>query len=175
VSDGQIIVTDRLRLTAIRADAIESLLNGDAVTAGRLQGFEFPIEFIETIEDAFLKGQMERLLLRPSGQGWCVRVITREEDDKVIGHCGFHGHPEDVGRAEIGYLIFENVRGNGYATEATLGLVNWAREQGVETVFAAVSPKNHSSIRVAERAGFHRSGVQGTELEGEEFVFERNT
>jgi RimJ/RimL family protein N-acetyltransferase len=159
----------------MRAETIKSLLEGDLVTAGRLQGFEIPIEFLETVEDAFLKGQMERLLLRPTGQGWCVRVITREEDDKVIGHCGFHGHPEDVGRAEIGYLIFENVRGNGYATEATLGLVNWAREQGVKTVFAAVSSKTHSSIRVAERAGFHQNGTQGSEIDGEEFVFERNT
>lgn len=175
VSDDQVIHTERLRQIELRADAIESLLKGDLVSAGRLQGFEIPVEFLETINNAFLKVQMERLLLRPSVRGWCVRVIIREKDEKVIGHSGFHGHLRDVGRAEIGYLIFKNFRGKGYATEAALGLVNWAREQGVEKVFAAVSSKNHSSIRVAERAGFHPTGGQGIEIDDEEILFERNT
>lgn len=175
VSDESIIHTERLRLVELRAEAIKSLLIGDLVTAGAMQGFEIPLEFLETIDDAFLKIQMERILLRPSDRGWCVRVVTRVEDEKVIGHSGFHGHPDDVGRAEIGYLIFETVRGNGYATEATNGLVDWARERGVETVFVSVSPKNCPSIRVAERAGFHQSGVQGNDSDGDELIFERNT
>jgi RimJ/RimL family protein N-acetyltransferase len=175
VSDDPTIHTERLRLIELRAEAIKSLLKGDLITAGHLQGFAIPSEYLETIEDAFLENQLQRLLLRPSGRGWCVRVIIREGDDEVIGHCGFHGQPEDVGRAEMAYLIFESFRGNGYATEATMGLVNWAREQGVEMVFAAVSPENHSSIRVAERAGFHLAGVPGSESDGKEILFERNT
>lgn len=168
------IYTARLRLSAMRAGVIKSLLHRDTVTAGRLQGIEIPIVFLETIEEAFLKNQKERILQRPTSRSWCVRVIIREEDDVVIGHCGFHGHPEDVGRAEIGYLVFENYRGNGYATEAALGLIDWARGQGAKAVFAAVSPNNHSSIRVAEKAGLRQTGMQGDDAAGQEYLFEMN-
>jgi len=50
---------------------------------------------------------------RPSGRSWCIRAIVRDEDDTVIGHSGFHGPPEDVGHAEIGYNVLEPYRRNG--------------------------------------------------------------
>lgn len=166
------IHTARLRLSAMREGVLTALLNRDAVTAGRLQGIEIPLEFLETIDETYLKNQKERIRQRPTSRAWCVRVMIREEDDTVIGHCGFHGHPDDVGRAEIGYLVFENHRGNGYATEAALGLIDWARGQGERAVFAAVSPDNHSSIRVAEKAGFHRVGVPRDDPDVQEYLFE---
>lgn len=58
VSDEQIIRTDRLRIIALRAKVIRSLLNSDLVAAGRRRGFEIPIEFLETIKKAFLKGAL---------------------------------------------------------------------------------------------------------------------
>jgi len=159
----------------LRAEAIESLLSGDLATAGKRQGLDIPEEFLETINDEFLKIQLERSVKRPSGRGWCVRIVTLAEAETVIGHSGFHGHPDDVGRAEIGYLIFERFRGNGYATETTLGLVNWAHEQGVEKVFVSISPENPASIRVAERAGFHVSANQLSDSDNDELLYERAT
>ena len=175
MSDELIIHTARLRLSALREGVIRSLLDRDLATAGRLQGIDIPLVFLETIEEAFLKNQMERVLQRPNSEAWCVRMIIRDEDDVVIGHCGFHGHPDDVGRAEIGYLVFEDYRGSGYATEAAMGLIDWARGQGAKVVFAAVSPNNRSSIRVAEKAGLRQTDIKGDDAQGEEFLFEITT
>jgi RimJ/RimL family protein N-acetyltransferase len=46
-----------------------------------------------------------------------------------------------------------------------------ARENGSTAVFAAVSPNNPSSIRVVEKVGFLQTGVQGGDVDGEEYVF----
>jgi RimJ/RimL family protein N-acetyltransferase len=109
---------------------------------------------------------------RPSGRGWCARTIVREEDGAVIGHCGFHGPPEDVGRAEIGYTILPPYRRQGFAVETAQGLVDWARTQGETVVFASVSPDNLASLAVVEKLGFRQTGVQVDEIDGEEGVFE---
>jgi RimJ/RimL family protein N-acetyltransferase len=172
VPDASAIRTERLQLVAIGADALTSLLNSDVDAASELQGFRFPSAFLDAVNDAFLAGQLKSIALTPSGQDWSVRAIVREQDDAVIGHCGFHGPPDVVGRAEIGYTIFPDYRDNGYATEAVHGLVSLARENGSKVVFAAVSPDNPSSIRVVEKVGFHQTGLQGNKGDGEEFVFE---
>jgi RimJ/RimL family protein N-acetyltransferase len=172
VTDAQEIHTTRLRLALMRTEALSSLLEGDAVTAGEFQGVAIPSAFLDSVNESFLTRYLEQMLLRPSRQGWGVRAIIREHDGLVIGHCGFHGPPEVIGRAEIGYTIFEAYRENGYATEAARGLVDWARLQGSKVVFAAVSPNNPSSLRVIEKAGFRRTTVQVDEIDGEEYVFE---
>jgi len=131
-----------------------------------------PGEFFEPADDFFLKIQLDRMTSRPAGRGWCARVVVREEDDVVVGHCGFHGPPGDVGRAEIGYTILPPHRRRGYATEAAKGLIDWARAQGETVVFASVSPDNAASLAVVEKLGFRQTGVQIDEVDGEEGVFE---
>ena len=170
--DASLIHTARLRLVPICAQVLTSLLNRDVNTAGELQGFSFPLAFLDSLNESFLTNQLRNIDLTPSGQDWRIRAIVRERDDVVIGHCGFHGPPEVVGRAEIGYTIFPEYRDNGYATEATHGLTDLARENGSKVVFAAVSPNNLSSIRVVEKVGFLQTGVQVNEVDGDEYVFE---
>ena len=60
-------------------------------------------------DDVFLQVPLRRMEEDPGGRGWCVRAMVRVEDSAVVGHCGFHGPPMAVGRAEIGYieLVFE--------------------------------------------------------------------
>jgi RimJ/RimL family protein N-acetyltransferase len=166
-----LIHTARLRLAPLCAEVLHSLLNGDVDTAGQLQGFNFPPAFLDSINESFLTKQLRNIERTPPGQEWYLRAIVREQDDAVIGHCGFHGPPQVVGRAEIGYTIFPEYRDNGYATEATRGLIEVARENGSTAVFAAVSPNNPSSIRVVEKVGFLQTGVQGGDVDGEEYVF----
>ncbi len=166
------IHTARLRLAPICAQVLTSLLNRDVNTAGELQGFSFPLAFLDTINESFLTNQLRNIDLTPSGQDWRIRAIVREQDDVVIGHCGFHGPLEVAGRAEIGYTIFPEYRDNGYATEATYALIDLARKNGSKVVFAAVSPNNLSSIRVVEKVGFLQTGVQVNEVDGDEYVFE---
>ena len=63
----------------------------------------------------------------------------------------------------LGYAVARQFRGLGFATEATLGLVNFAFAQGnIERVAAETLPELTASIRVLEKAGFRRSGSAQT-------------
>ena len=174
MSGAPIIRTTRLRLVPIHAEVLTSLLNGDVDGAGQLQGFSFPSAFLDSVNDTFLTNQLRNIELTSLGQDWSVRAVVRDEDDAVIGQCGFHGPPEVIGRAEIGYTIFPDFRNHGYATEAVAGLTDLARVNGSTVVFASVSSDNLPSIRVVEKAGFHRTGWQKNRDDGEEYVFEKN-
>ena len=166
------MVTARLRLEPLRPETIEALLSGDREAADRIQGRTLPEEFLDPADEPFLKIQLSRMASRPEGRGWCARVIVRDEDGAVIGHCGFHGPPVDVGRAEVGYTVFPPYRRQGYAVEAVEALLGLARSEGTTVVFASVSPDNGASLAVVGKLGFRRTGVQIDEIDGEEGVFE---
>jgi ribosomal-protein-alanine N-acetyltransferase len=165
------IITSRLRLESMLAETLELLLAGDVGGAERVQGMTFSEAFLQSVDERFLTIQLGRIRFRPSGSSWCIRVIVRDDDDAVIGHSGFHGPPEDIGRVEIGYNVLPPYRRNGYASETVQGLVDWARLQGQSAVYASVSPDNASSIGLVTKLGFLQSGVQEDEVDGEEYVF----
>jgi RimJ/RimL family protein N-acetyltransferase len=172
MSESSPIVTPRLRLELLLAETLGLLLTGDTKGAESVQGLDLTGPFLQSLDDRFLTNQLERMRSRPSGRSWCIRAIVRDEDDTVIGHSGFHGPPEDVGRAEIGYNILEPYRRNGYATEAVQSLVDWARRDGERVVYASISPSNFASIGVATKLGFRHTGVHRDEIDDEVYVFE---
>lgn len=172
MSESSPIVTSRLRLELLFSETLKLLLAGDTRGAERTQGLTFSEPFLRSVDDRFLTIQLGRIRARPSARGWCIRAIVRDDDDEVIGHSGFHGPPEDVGRAEIGYNVLPPYRRIGYASETVRALVDWARQQGENVVYASISPKNTASIGVVKKLGFRFCGVQDDEIDGEEYVFE---
>jgi RimJ/RimL family protein N-acetyltransferase len=167
-----VVVSRRLRLEPLRPETIEALLVGDRAAADRMQGRTLPEQFFGPDDEHFLKIQLNRMSSRPEGRGWCGRVIVRDEDGAVLGHCGFHGPPEDVGRAEVGYTVLPAYRRQGYAVEAVAALLGFARSEGTTVVFASVAPDNMASLAVIGKLGFRQTGVQIDEIDGEEGVFE---
>ncbi len=170
-NDGP-IETPRLRLVLLQPTSLALLRARDAQAASRVEGFSFSDDFLDTVNDLFLARNLEGRQKWPSDPGWFVRAIVRKSDGEVLGHCGFHGAPQDVGRAEIGYTIFAPYRRRGYAAESAQGLVEWARGQGTSVVFATVAPNNIGSLGVVHRLGFHQTLPQGPRANYEEFVFE---
>ncbi|MGO8874988.1 MAG: GNAT family N-acetyltransferase [Acidimicrobiales bacterium] len=166
------LVTARLHLEPLQPATLEALLSRDTKAAERAQGTSLPDGFFAPTDDFFLEIQLARMRSRPSERAWCARVMVRQEDGTVIGHCGFHGPPADVGRAEIGYMVLPPHRSQGYATEAAQALVDWARTQGERVVFASISPDNVASLAVVGKLGFRQTGVQIDEIDGEEAVYE---
>ncbi len=166
------VETPRLRLRSLTAQTVERLLDGDVTGASQIQGSAFSEHFLESVNETFLKIHLEGLRRHPSDPGWFVRAITRKDDGLIVGHCGFHGAPQDIGRAEIGYTIFPPYRRCGYGAEAAQGLVEWARLRRAPAVVAAVSVTNVASIGLVTKLGFRASGVVRTPSGDEEFVFE---
>ncbi|MGW1889920.1 GNAT family N-acetyltransferase [Streptomyces sp. NPDC002004] len=92
--------------------------------------------------------------------GWGVYVIIRAEDGRALGAMGFHGAPDEEGRAEVGYDLAEAARGRGYATEALRALTAWAfTHPQLRTLRARIDPDNAPSHAVITRAGFAPAGT----------------
>ena len=173
VHNDTTIETSRLRLELLLPVALEALRVRDFDGAARAQGFSFSDDFMRTVNDVFLARQIEGQQRRSSTPGWFARAIVRKDDEMLIGHCGFHGTPEDVGRAEIGYTVFESYRRQGYAGEAVQGLLEWAREQGTRVVFASVSADNQPSLAVVAKLDFRQTDVRTSPDGGRELIFQR--
>jgi GNAT superfamily N-acetyltransferase len=77
----------------------------------------------------------------------------------VVGGVGFHGPPDDLGAAEIGYGVAASVRGQGIASAAVAQLRSLPLLPGVTALVAHTDPDNPASQRVLEHNGFVRDGV----------------
>jgi [ribosomal protein S5]-alanine N-acetyltransferase len=166
------IRTSRLELRPLEPAAIRHLMAGDRDEAERLLQVELPAEF-PTPDDlaGFLPIQLHRMEERPDRREWMARLMVTNLGETAVGHCGFHGPPDVIGRAEIGYTVFEGHRGKGFAKEAARALVSWAFAQGEREVYASVSPDNTASLAVVKALGFTQVGTQEDEIDGLELVF----
>jgi RimJ/RimL family protein N-acetyltransferase len=88
---------------------------------------------------------------------WAVFRIVDKAAGKVVGGVNLRLGEHDV--AEVSYFLSRAARGRGFATRAVRLVSRRAFEQlGIEL---RSHPDNEASVRVAERAGFTREGVEG--------------
>lgn len=93
----------------------------------------------------------------PTSIGLLAVEVVKTGD--VVGYCGL----VDSGRAPAGEpeLAFELLRrawGRGYATEAALAVLDWARSSGHQRLWATVWDWNVESRRVLTKLGFVETG-----------------
>lgn len=79
--------------------------------------------------------------------------IRRREDGHAIGGVGFHGPPDEDGKVTIGYGLVPTAQGNGYASEALRGLIEFARSHGVTCVEGDTTHENTASQHVMAAVG----------------------
>jgi len=104
---------------------------------------------------------------------WSIGLLAveRKADRDVIGYCGLvdSGRGPD-GEPELAFELLRRVRCQGYATEASLAVLDWARSSGHERLWATVWGWNTASRRVLAKVGFTETGrkevdpVHGTTL-----------
>ena len=90
---------------------------------------------------------------QPSSTG--LLAVERKAADDVIGYCGLidSGRGSD-GEPELAFELLRRVWRQGYATEASLAVVDWARSSGYERLWATVWEWNTASRRVLAKVGF---------------------
>ena len=89
-------------------------------------------------------------------------------DDEVVGWVDYDAEQPwlDAGAVNIGYSVFAEARGNGYATRAVqLLLDQLAAHTTFTTAHLLIDPANTRSLAVAARVGFVPAGdVDGQRL-----------
>ncbi|KQU65102.1 GNAT family N-acetyltransferase [Phycicoccus sp. Root101] len=96
-------------------------------------------------------------------------AVERRVEGDVIGYCGLvhsgrgsEGGDEggDKGRdePELAFELLRRVHGQGYATEAALAVIEHARADGHQRLWATVWDWNTASRRVLAKLGFTESG-----------------
>ncbi len=158
----------------ITADA--ELLSSDLAGRQALKqalGADVPADWPPEGNDANVLGWMRgKLVVAPDELGWWPWYVLLQGDPRAAaGLAGFKG-PPTAGTAEIGYSVVESLQRRGIATEAVGALISWALDhESVQTVIAHTLADNVPSIRVLEKLGFERAGVND---EGElRFVLEQ--
>ena len=89
-----------------------------------------------------------------------VWAITGRDDGQLMGAMGLHDVLSDQGRAELGYWLGADYRGNGYATEAARRVISWCFEVGeFHRIQATHFPGNQGSAGVMRNIGMQEEGL----------------
>ncbi len=88
--------------------------------------------------------------------------IVLKDSGVVIGECDARiGQNENTYYGgNIGYSIFEQYRGNGYATEAVKLLLNIFKDNNMKEVYVTNDVSNYASKRVCEKSGGEFLGIK---------------
>ena len=172
------IRTRRLELVPLSHAFLDALLAGRRDEAQALASFPVPAYWPGEHEGHF-RMRLDQMQRDPATGPWLVRaLVLRDDGREAVGRAGFHGPTgvngqHDPAAVEIGYDVDPEHRRNGYASEAVLGLIEWAAaEHGIRRFLASISPANAPSLGVARKLGFVQVGTQWDEEDGEELVFE---
>jgi ribosomal-protein-alanine N-acetyltransferase len=176
---ADLIRTQRLDLVPMTPQFLEASLRGDREQVGLLLAATIPEDWSDAAR--WVQRRLDQLREDSSLQPWLLRAIVLRSESTMIGHVGFHTRPGEEylvelapGGVEFGYTVFLHWRRQGYASEASTGLMDWAhRLHGVTRFIVSISPMNVASLALARQLDFHRIGSQIDEEDGPEDIFER--
>jgi RimJ/RimL family protein N-acetyltransferase len=138
--------TERLRLRRFRPDDWEAIYAyaSDAATNFYLREGEITEE------------ELRAWVTTQSVDEEVAYAVVVKPDDAPIGHLIFRPEPIPC-TYEIGWVLHERSRGQGYATEAARARLDYGfTTLGLHRVIATCQPENVASWRVMERLGMRR-------------------
>ena len=148
-----ILTTERLHLTPlVQADLSELLKVYHHTEMMRyvLMGRQFT--------DEEVRARAQNLVDSWQHDSFGYYTISLSDQADIIGYVGFRRLAKPIegfeGYAELGYMIWPEYAGKGYATEAVHACLDAGFNQfGFESVVATIAPENSASIMVAQRTG----------------------
>ncbi|MCA9102493.1 MAG: GNAT family N-acetyltransferase [Planctomycetales bacterium] len=183
---SQAITSERLELVAMTADFIRASLEGDIGRARAMVPYALPAGWPACTDPGWrdasglLARRLRQLEDAPTLEPWLIRAIVPRNTKVMAGFIGFHdapGAPDldaiSPGAAEFGYTVFPPYRRRGYAREASIALMDWARQtHGVTRFIVSIRPDNVASQALAASLGFVRIGSHLDEVDGLEDILE---
>ena len=143
-------MTDRLLLTPLHVDDAAEMV--DVLADPALHEFTGG-------EPATLDDLRDRYRSWAAGSGrdmerWLNWIVRRHGDGAAIGIVqATVMNPDDDPVALVAWTIGVGWQRQGYATEATVALVEWLVDHGVGSIVAHIHPDHSASANVATRAG----------------------
>lgn len=173
------IVSERLRLISMTPAFLRASLQGRLNEAEEELRLSLPAGWPGDAADV-LSLRLAQLESKPVLQPWLLRAMVLREANNTIGHIGFHTapgaaylEPYSPGAVEFGFTVYPPFHRQGYAREASLALMHWARAtHGVQKFVLTISPDNIPSQALAAQLGFIRIGSHVDEIDGLEDVLE---
>jgi len=165
------VISERLVLPLFTAEILECYLAGDVPAAESAIGVRLPPWVGE--EAGLMRLRLRQIREEPGSEPWLLRPIAlRGAEPVTIGLFNFHGPPDDLGFAEIGYGLDPTYWGQGYAIEAVRAMLDWAAaEYGVHRFRASISPDNTRSANLVAKLGMTRVGAQWDTYDGLELLY----
>lgn len=147
---------------------IRELYGNDAKALLKLEkeNREFFEDFSMLREEEFytLKYQQERIKKyaenRKKDSSYEFGIFSNDENE-LIGSIGlFQVMRGSLQNAVVGYFLDKKHNGKGYTTEAVKLISNFAfKDLNLHRLEAGAMPHNIGSIRVLEKAGYHKEGI----------------
>lgn len=96
-------------------------------------------------------------------------IVLAADRDHLLGSISLMRFSWEHARAEVGYWLAEEARGQGHVTRAVQLITRWGfRHLGLERIDLLAATENPASQRVAERCGFTREAVLRSYLLGKD-------
>ena len=167
------VCTDRLDLAPLALAEIDALIANDGGRLRELTGVLFPRPAAPPPYMADpLPVVRERLRRRPEEAPWWNWLMLERETMRAVGLVAFGGPPDETGTVLIGYAVYEQFEGHGYATEAVKEMIAWAFQQaGVRQVRTLAPVWNTPALRVAENVGMRPVAADEDDDVGEVLVY----
>jgi [ribosomal protein S5]-alanine N-acetyltransferase len=167
-----VVHTSRLDLHPLGSEAVEALIAEDAERLGRLTGARFRTPAAPPYMADALPVVRERLRERPEESPWWNWLVVDRETGEAAGSVAFGGPPNVEGAVLVGYAMYAEFEGRGYATEAVKAMVSWAFAQpGVREVRALAPVWNTPALRVAENVGMRPVASEEDDDVGEVLLY----
>lgn len=143
------IITARLVLRPLRIDDAEEMVGvlADLALHEFTGGRPASLEALNEQYASWVRGSGSATEL------WLNWIVRRRDDEVAIGTVQATCASGDRCEALVAWTIGTPWQRQGYASEATCGLLLWLRNQGIDSVVAHVHTDHAASIAVATRAG----------------------
>lgn len=158
------------------AELHEASLAGERARMEALLGARVPDDWPE---ERHARLFLTKLREQPSWAPWIARALVLRSEGRMIGHAGFHSGPAPAylaeylpGGIELGYTVFARDRRRGYAREAVVALMAFARREhpALTGFVASLSPTNAASLALVKGLGFSKIGDYDDPEDGLEHV-----
>lgn len=156
MSDLVLLETERLVLSGWRIDQVDDLV--------RLHGTPNVARYL-TLDGAPWTEEQARKAVESWIELFATRRLgkmrlTRKSDGRFIGRAGY-GIYAATGEPELGFALFEDHHGQGYATEAATALRDWIfRETNAPHFLGFADTRNAPSLAVLRKIGMVPTQVE---------------